>query len=83
MIKGYYQPTPTKMRKLGDALLAASVTVTTFAIAADYKWVAISACIIGTLGKFLTNFFTITPEDIQQGEIVKDKVIWTPKKKTN
>ncbi len=56
--KRYYSPTPLKWRKLGDALLATSITVTTFAIAEDYKIIAIVACILGGLGKFLSNFFT-------------------------
>lgn len=54
----YMAPTPAKMRKLGDALLAVSTTVTTYAIADDWsKWVQISALMLGALGKFLTNFF--------------------------
>ena len=55
----YLAPTPKKMRKLGDALLAVSTTITTYAIADDWsKWVQISALMLGVVGKFLTNFFT-------------------------
>jgi len=56
--KQYFAPTPIKWRKLGDALLAASTTITTFAIVEEYKWLALSACLIGGLGKFLTNLFS-------------------------
>lgn len=56
--KNYYQPTPAKWRKLGDALLAFSTTVASTAIVAEYKWVALAACLIGASGKFLTNFFS-------------------------
>jgi hypothetical protein len=54
----YFQATPTKWRKLGDALLAVSTTVTTYAIVEDYKWIALTAVLIGCIGKFLSNFFT-------------------------
>lgn len=58
MMSRYYAPTPKKWRKLGDALLAVSTTITTYAIAEDMKVFAITALIIGSLGKFLTNFFS-------------------------
>jgi len=55
----YLAPTPKKMRKLGDALLAVSTTITTYAIADDWsKWVQISALLLGVIGKFLSNIFT-------------------------
>ncbi len=55
----YLSPTPKKMRKLGDALLAVSTTIATYAIADDWsKWAQISALMLGVVGKFLTNFFT-------------------------
>jgi hypothetical protein len=54
----YASPTPKKWRKLGDALLAMSTTITGFAIYEDAKWVAITALVLGTVGKFLTNFFS-------------------------
>lgn len=58
MIKDkYYAPTPAKWRKLGDALLGVSTTITGFAIYEDIKGVAITALILGVVGKFLTNFF--------------------------
>jgi len=59
MIKNkYYSPTPVKWRKLGDALLGVSTTITGFAIYEEIKWIAISALILGVIGKFLTNFFS-------------------------
>lgn len=54
----FYKPTPVKWRKLGDALLAVSVTITGYAMYEDVKWVAMTAIITGIIGKFLTNFFT-------------------------
>jgi hypothetical protein len=58
MIKDkYYAPTPAKWRKLGDALLGVSTTITGFAIYEDVKGIAITALILGVVGKFLTNFF--------------------------
>jgi hypothetical protein len=58
MIKDkYYAPTPAKWRKLGDALLGVSTTITGFAIYEEVKEIAITALILGVVGKFLTNFF--------------------------
>lgn len=53
----YYRPTPVKWRKIGDALLAASATITTFAIAEEVEWLAYVALFTGIAGKFLTNLF--------------------------
>jgi len=59
MIKNkYYSPTPVKWRKLGDALLGISTTITGFAIYEEIKWIAITALVLGVIGKFLTNFFS-------------------------
>jgi len=57
MMNRYYRPTPIKWRKVGDALLAASTTITTFAIYEQVEWLAYVALITGVLGKFLTNLF--------------------------
>lgn len=57
MKTNYYGPTPKKWRKLGDALLGVSTTITGFAIYEEAKWVAIAALLTGVVGKFLTNFF--------------------------
>ena len=55
----YSKNTPAKWRKLGDALLGVSTTITTYAIADDWsKWISITALLLGAIGKFLTNFFT-------------------------
>lgn len=54
----YFKPTPKKWRKLGDALLAVSTTITTYAIVEEMKWLALTAVILGAAGKFMTNFFT-------------------------
>jgi hypothetical protein len=57
MKQDYYSPTPKKWRKLGDALLGVSTTITGFAIYENEKWVALTALVLGVIGKFLTNFF--------------------------
>lgn len=55
----YSSPTPKKWRKIGDALLAVSTTITTYAIADEWnKYATLSALILGVVGKFLTNFFS-------------------------
>lgn len=65
-IKKFYSPTPLKWRKLGDALLAVSTTITGYAIADDWsKYISLSALGLGVIGKFLTNFFSAEPEQVQ------------------
>mgnify|MGYP001470589749 CR=1 FL=1 len=56
-VSTYYKPTPTFWRKIGDGLLGISTFVTGLAITADYKELAIGSLIVGSIGKFLTNFF--------------------------
>ena len=63
MKQNYYTPTPKKWRKLGDALLGVSTTITGFAIYEEAKWVAITALLLGVVGKFLTNFFGEDEQD--------------------
>ena len=64
-IKSYYQPTPAKLRKLGDALLGASQFLTGYSIVMDEKYLAFTCIAIGTIGKFMTNFFVeeVEPQD--------------------
>lgn len=57
-LKTFYGTTPSKWRKLGDALLGVSTTITGFSLYNDMKWVAITALTLGVIGKFLTDFFT-------------------------
>lgn len=53
----YFSPTPIFWRKIGDSLLGVSTFITGLAITSDYKEIAIVSLIIGSVGKFLTNFF--------------------------
>ncbi len=52
---GYYKPTPTKIRKIGDALLIVSTLVS--AQYNDNPKIMIGSQIVGLIGKFITNFF--------------------------
>lgn len=54
-VSGYYKPTPSKWRKIGDNLLLLSTTLSALNIHSPH--VAIAIQITGVLGKFLTNFF--------------------------
>ena len=51
----YRRPTPIKWRRIGDGLLLASTLVSTTNI--DSPVLATASIVIGTVGKFLTNFF--------------------------
>jgi len=62
MIKGYYQPTPIKWRKIGDSILflSASLTGMIAALPTDDNtkmWLMFSCNIAGILGKTITNLF--------------------------
>jgi hypothetical protein len=67
--KDYWSPTPTKWRKIGDALLAASTVISLGGMwqfenlkelftTDEIRWLILSPMILGVIGKFLTNFFT-------------------------
>ena len=53
----YNKPTPKKLRRLGDGLLLASSLVTNELMVVNPTIASISL-ICGTIGKFLTNFFS-------------------------
>jgi len=55
---GYWSPTPVRFRKLGDALLAASLLIATYAQGQDNGTLALIAMWIGVIGKVITNLFT-------------------------
>jgi hypothetical protein len=55
-VNEYRLPTPTKFRRLGDGLLLASTIIGTTNI--DSPVLATVVIVFGTVGKFLTNFFS-------------------------
>jgi hypothetical protein len=66
-IKNYYQPTPKKLRKIGDALLGSSQFLTGYAVIMEEKWLAFTCIAIGTIGKFMTNIFVEEEEAQDKG----------------
>jgi hypothetical protein len=56
-LSNYYKPTPARWRKIGDGLLAASTFVTGYSLIANYHTLAITALVVGAIGKFMTDFF--------------------------
>tara|TARA_R110000868_G_scaffold8307_7_gene43435 strand:+ start:916 stop:1164 length:249 start_codon:yes stop_codon:yes gene_type:complete len=76
-IKHYWEPTPKKLRKIGDAILACAGVVGGGGILAydqlkdlytskELKMLIGIALVAGIAGKFLTNFFT---DDIKKEKI--------------
>jgi hypothetical protein len=55
--KSYFSPTPKRIRIFGDSLAAASIMVAGFNMSEPS--VMIGCAVVGGLGKFLSNFFTI------------------------
>lgn len=52
----YEKNTPVKWRKIGDALLIVSTSITAYSISTHQETIALVACVAGTLGKVITNF---------------------------
>jgi hypothetical protein len=56
--KNYWAPTPKKIRKIADALLAGCLTIAGFAASANHATLGIVIAIVGGVAKFISNFFT-------------------------
>lgn len=61
-MKNYYKPTPAKWRKIGDAILLTTATLSTLMMTAPFTdhTIAITVWLLsvgGVVDKVLTNFF--------------------------
>lgn len=56
-LKSYFQPTPKRMRILGDSLAAASVFISGISLMENQIQLSFVVLTLGWLGKFLSNFF--------------------------
>ena len=63
--KGYWQPTPLRLRKLGDALLGVFSTASLSSLVTDHKGLAIASLVVGVIGKVLSNFFSDSPVETE------------------
>lgn len=57
ILKNYWKPTPIKMKKIGDALLASSLFALSISSITGQWWI-ISFAVVGIIGKFITNFYS-------------------------
>jgi hypothetical protein len=62
MINNYYKPTPKKWRKIGDAILFLSASISAFIPTSPLDegsklWAMFGLNIFGIIGKTATNFF--------------------------
>lgn len=64
--KPYFHPTPKRIRVFGDSLAAASIMVA--GLNTNSPDVMIWCAVIGGLGKFLSNFFTIESNEQENAE---------------
>lgn len=60
--KNYWSATPIRMRKIGDAILLGTATLSTLMMGAPFSDKTISVTVwalsvIGVVGKVITNFF--------------------------
>lgn len=58
LFKNYKKPTPSKWRKIGDALLGVSMYAQTQQMFTGQSALLTIISIIGLIGKFITNFFS-------------------------
>jgi hypothetical protein len=56
-INGYYKPTPSKIRKVGDIMQYGAQIATGASIVNDKPELGLIVMIIGAVGKILSNFF--------------------------
>jgi purine-cytosine permease-like protein len=54
----YYQPTPAKWRKIGDAIQDVAIIAGFIValVAAPPVWVPVAILVVGRIGKIITNF---------------------------
>jgi len=57
----YWAPTPKSIRKIADSILAASVTIASFAAFSEHTKLATGVMIVAAIAKFISNFFTDEP----------------------
>ena len=57
-LKGYFNPTPKKIRKIADSISAAALATSAYAFAQDYKVVSYTILASAFIGKFISNLFS-------------------------
>jgi hypothetical protein len=78
ILKNYYAPTPIIWRKIGDTILLAGTTLSSYVMVqyeqfqflypqADLRTIVTASFVMTVIGKCLTNFFTV-PETAPQQE---------------
>ena len=60
--KMYFEPTPKRIRVLGDSLVASATFGASMAAMGGHPMAATAIMIVGVLGKFISNFFTDEPK---------------------
>lgn len=61
--KYYFEPTPKRLRILGDSLAAGSLFVAGLSIMSGHERIAIGVAVTGWVGKVISNFFTHERKD--------------------
>ena len=56
--KHYFEPTPKRVRLLGDSLAAAGTFGASIAILNGHPIVGTTIMVVAVIGKFISNFFT-------------------------
>lgn len=54
--KSYWKPTPKRIRKLADAILAGATLASTYSHIVDYPKVGIAIMVVSVIAKILSNF---------------------------
>lgn len=63
VLKKYYQPTPVRLRRLGDTIMIGCTSLMPIILASPLSdkaisWIVTILGVVGVAGKIITNFFT-------------------------
>ena len=61
-LSNYYEPTPKKLKKLGDTILIGTASLSAMMMGAPFTdtqktWIIFGLNVVGVLGKMITNLF--------------------------
>jgi len=61
-LSNYYEPTPKKLKKLGDTILIGTASLSAMMMGAPFTdtqkaWIIFSLNVVGVVGKMITNLF--------------------------
>jgi len=70
-LSNYYEPTPRRLKKLGDTILIGSTTLSAMMMGSPFTdtqktWIIFGLNVVGVLGKMITNLFKEEDGEVEQ-----------------